>query len=403
MAYSPHYTTRPRRAIPSAPTDGASPPVSNTGLTERENKGIDALDNRKLLTVGQCVKLYGVSSQTLRSWVRRNLVLSVRQGMGWNRIVKESLESYMGIKAANEQLAESERKIGLYIRRSSAGTKDRLALDTQQNELLTFCQQEYGVDVSKVLIFREQTSGVSLNFETRKELKRLWDSITQNKISVLVIKDKSRLARVDCHSLFEAHCKEHGTRLVYVHNWSDADNDELKDEISVLLDFLTHYTQKRSAKKSAYNRVILIEGETRETLIRLHKQGLSIKAIEEYAKKNEIYGRKNNGDLVPISRGTIFNFLRRYCKITAVIKDDTSVLTEYYKQRIRKQKGGRIPSNQVYQDYTGWCQKNGLLLCSHQVLSHYLGAQGFKFSTSGSVRWVHGLRLKEVGSEPEPE
>lgn len=373
--------------------DHRSKSVAAAPIDKREKAHVPIPDSRKLLTIGEAVSLYGVSAQTLRLWCRRKFIVSVRQGFGWNRIVKDSIESYLGVTRAEEIRKEGEKRIAVYARRSSNGTRDRVALDEQLRELLSFCQQNYGVPESRVLVYREQTSGVSMSFRTRKEFARLWRDVGEGRVSTIVIKDKSRLARIDCHDLIESYLKANGVNLVFVHTWNEGDQDEIKDEMGLLLDYLQHFTSKRSAAKMVYKKVVLIEGETRATILNLHKQGLSITAIKDYCAKHGIKGRRNDGTEQTLSRNGIHRFLSKYAALP--IEKEQNPIDRFAEERLTKEPGNLILSKEVYRAYAEWCRENSILTTSHQIVSVRLVKLGYKLTARDAQKYFTGIRFTE--------
>ena len=182
----------------------------------------------KLYTLRDACDIMQIDPSTLRKWDREGKIRCVRLQNNFRRIPESEINRILGI--------QKERSSCIYARVSSSGQKGDL---DRQIEKLRVSSPESEV-ISDI------RSGMRFD---RKGFLKLLDLIEKDKVSVIYITHKDRLARFG-YDLVEKICEMHGTRIVTV------DSEELltaheelsRDLISIITSFSARLYGLRSHK-----------------------------------------------------------------------------------------------------------------------------------------------------------
>ena len=182
----------------------------------------------KLYTLRDACDIMQIDPGTLRKWDREGKIRCVRLQNNFRRVPESEINRILGI--------QDERSSYIYARVSSSGQKGDL---DRQIEKLRVSSPESEV-ISDI------RSGMGFN---RKGFLKLLDLIEKDKVSVIYITHKDRLARFG-YDLVEKICEMHGTRIVTV------DSEELltaheelsRDLISIITSFSARLYGLRSHK-----------------------------------------------------------------------------------------------------------------------------------------------------------
>ena len=182
----------------------------------------------KLYTLRDACDIMQIDPSTLRKWDREGKIRCVRLQNNFRRIPESEINRILGI--------QKERSSCIYARVSSSGQKGDL---DRQIEKLRVSSPESEV-ISDI------RSGMRFD---RKGFVKLLDLIEKDKVSVIYITHKDRLARFG-YDLVEKICEMHGTRIVTV------DSEELltaheelsRDLISIITSFSARLYGLRSHK-----------------------------------------------------------------------------------------------------------------------------------------------------------
>ena len=182
----------------------------------------------KLYTLRDACDIMQIDPGTLRKWDREGKIRCVRLQNNFRRIPESEINRILGI--------QKERSSYIYARVSSSGQKGDL---DRQIEKLRVSSPESEV-ISDI------RSGMRFD---RKGFLKLLDLIEKDKVSVIYITHKDRLARFG-YDLVEKICEMHGTRIVTV------DSEELltaheelsRDLISIITSFSARLYGLRSHK-----------------------------------------------------------------------------------------------------------------------------------------------------------
>ena len=182
----------------------------------------------KLYTLRDACDIMQIDPSTLRKWDREGKIRCVRLQNNFRRVPESEVNRILGI--------QKERSSYIYARVSSSGQKGDL---DRQIEKLRVSSPESEV-ISDI------RSGMRFD---RKGFLKLLDLIEKDKVSVIYITHKDRLARFG-YDLVEKICEMHGTRIVTV------DSEELltaheelsRDLISIITSFSARLYGLRSHK-----------------------------------------------------------------------------------------------------------------------------------------------------------
>ncbi|MCL4359286.1 MAG: IS607 family transposase [Candidatus Thermoplasmatota archaeon] len=182
----------------------------------------------KLYTLRDACDIMQIDPSTLRKWDREGKIRCVRLQNNFRRIPESEINRILGI--------QKERSSYIYARVSSSGQKGDL--DRQIEKLrVSSPESEVISDIRNGMRF------------DRKGFLKLLDLIEKDKVSVIYITHKDRLARFG-YDLVEKICEMHGTRIVTV------DSEELltaheelsRDLISIITSFSARLYGLRSHK-----------------------------------------------------------------------------------------------------------------------------------------------------------
>ena len=182
----------------------------------------------KLYTLRDACDIMQIDPTTLRKWDREGKIRCVRLQNNFRRVPESEINRILGI--------QDERSSYIYARVSSSGQKGDL---DRQIEKLRVSSPESEV-ISDI------RSGMGFN---RKGFLKLLDLIEKDKVSVIYITHKDRLARFG-YDLVEKICEMHGTRIVTVDSEELlAAHEELsRDLISIITSFSARLYGLRSHK-----------------------------------------------------------------------------------------------------------------------------------------------------------
>ncbi len=355
----------------------------------------------RLLKMGAACREFSVSPSQLRSWVRSGQVAASRVGpQGKYRIVRSSLEQHLGldvIGVENQENTMNGGGVGVYARRSSPGKVDREGLDRQVSDLVAYATREFGTKKDAVCVYREQVSGMSIDLRTRTALNQVYEDAKAGKIRTLVVRDKSRLARIPGgEALLVKILGDLGVKVIYVADFVECE-EENKEDITMLLNFMTVITNRQSSKKAAYNRTILLSQETQDFVTSNYANGVSVKALVRLCAENSIRGTKHNGETVAITEKIVLRTIHQNQKLVVLSgeKREKGPLDKWFAEKLTKSKAGVVRSADLQTSYATWSAANGFPNVSSKSLGTFLKGKGLISRKIGkaAVRHWHGISL----------
>ncbi|MFO0898372.1 MAG: recombinase family protein [Pirellulales bacterium] len=334
-----------------------------------------------LLRMGAVVKRYGVCRQTILKLLHEGKIVAYRgDNAGWWLFDKESLDAYLGIeiKKGKEDSGKADttnKKICVYARRSDAGKEGSTSLNAQVELLLDYVQKKYGAKKDDVIIIKEQASGVTLSFKTRKGLERLWKGAENKEFSIVVMKDSSRCCRVPGGvDLIRYYLENHGAKLEFAFEEDmNVDENEFKSDINLILDFLTVVVNSKSARKSAFLKRITIAPDDINTLLSWWNSSVSLKEIVIRCRHQNIMGTKHDGKRVPLTKNTIFRLLTKENKkktLLANVAPTTNLgpLKEFAAKHLETNKGAFTDTLDIFNAFKGYCEEHNHIIPSSRTI-----------------------------------
>ncbi|MFO0896842.1 MAG: recombinase family protein [Pirellulales bacterium] len=319
---------------------------------------------------------FGLGRCTVLKLVNEGHIRAFRHGSsGWWLYSADSISEYLGIDDSDLEKKKKDvvsKSLAIYARRSDTGTKATESLESQVKLLLDYVKKTYGINESDVIIYKENVSGVNLSLKTRKAFGRLLADIFDGRISTLVVKDNSRSCRLPgSDELIQFICDRCGVEYIRMFQEGDEENDsETTHDLSVLLDYLTSWTNKKSAKKSAYLKKVHLDQNDSDKLLYWWNSGISILKIIDRCQEEGIVGRKHDGSPVqftPTNKSTLFRLLSRLNKTTNRKGNTThselvASLTKFSTTYLKKKKGSNERTELVYNAYKSYCCENKIPL-----------------------------------------
>lgn len=386
-------------------TTVASVGSTNHGLTPETlvevpvatlNRDGSVVGKQVLVKIGQAAEAYGVCRTILRAAIRRGEVLAYRCGpLGKYRISKDSLESWIGMNAESDRKEKSSvvGRTVVYCRRSCQGVNDRDALGRQVEDVVGWCVRELKALPESVIVIKEQVSGMLVDWKSRPGLRRVWELVKEGTISRVVIKNKTRLARLPgATDLLEQHFADYGVSLIEA--FPDADDDadgELNDDIQMFMSLATVICNRRSGLRGGFKKKVTIGDEVGKQLYKWQAQGKTLDEIVALAKENRFVGTKFDGSEVPFSRNTIWRFLAKAAPTTTntpTLTDKDKLIASFANTHLRKAKGEFVTLHDVYQRYCQFAREQGAAPASPKHTIGQLRIRGWqKQRRTKARRW----------------
>lgn len=345
--------------------------------------------NAGLIRMGAVVSRFGISRQTVLKLAHEGKIKAYRgSSEGWWLFDPNSIQEYLGIKKEEGMngVGPTKPTICIYARRSDAGKDGAQSLNAQVELLLDYVQKKYDVGKDEVTIIKEQASGVTLSFKTRKGLERLWKGAENREFSIVVMKDSSRCCRVPGGvDLIRYHLENHGAKLEFAFEEDmNVDENEFKSDLNLLLDFLTVVVNSKSARKSAFLKRITISPDDTNTLLGWWNNSVSLKEIVKRCRDKGIMGTKHDGKRVPLVKNTIFRALTKENRKKRLIDNVTTSqtitnLSSFVEQHLEKKMGAVVHTMDLFNAFKTWCADNNLTLpSSRTIVVRNMIALGYK-------------------------
>lgn len=195
----------------------------------------------KLYTQAEASKRFGLSRRSLIRYEENGLIEPVRTPGGQRRYPESELLRLYGLEVKTKRTGN---RAGLYSRVSTRKQANAGNLERQTQRLKEYAQAA-GYDVE---IYEEIASGLN---ENRRQLRKLMKAIIADKINVVVVEHKDRLARLG-NVYLELLCESHGARIEAIEEKASAnENEELvKDLISIVISFSARLYGRRGGRKA---------------------------------------------------------------------------------------------------------------------------------------------------------
>ena len=195
--------------------------------------------DRKLLTIKQCKKVYGISRISLINYEKKGLITPIRTPGGVRRYKVEDIERILGII---EEKKNTKRTI-LYARVSTKKQDEYLKNQVKRLE-------EYARSNNwNYEVIQEIASGVN---ENRRGLEKLLNMIQRGEVERVVIEYPDRLARFGFNYL-KKFFFAFGVGLIII-NGNNEEKEKMiemaEDLVAIVTSFAAKiYGQRRSKKK----------------------------------------------------------------------------------------------------------------------------------------------------------
>lgn len=151
-----------------------------------------------MYTIGQFAKLINVTTQTLRNWDKKKILVPIKTKTNQRRYTDQHLMKF-------KQLKVTQKLNVLYCRQSTKNQKN--SLENQQQKLKQFCLSK-GIEINKII----SQFGSALNYN-RAGLKQLIQLIITDKVQTIVIYYKDRLVRFG-FQIIQYLCSLHDVTLI---------------------------------------------------------------------------------------------------------------------------------------------------------------------------------------------
>jgi predicted site-specific integrase-resolvase len=179
----------------------------------------------------EVMEKYGICRETLWRWVKSNKINYT--------LTPSGRYNYLGL---SDNASDKNRKNIIYARCSTSGQKDNL--DRQIERLKNFASAK-GIIVDD--IYHEIASALNYN---RKFYRKLYNEITSNNVSKVIIEYKDRLLRIGFQD-FEELCKLHKTEIIIIDQTTDKTKSQeiVDDMIAIIHHFSSKIYSNRKRKK----------------------------------------------------------------------------------------------------------------------------------------------------------
>lgn len=154
----------------------------------------------KLISINDAAKMLGISHWSLRRYSEDAIKPVYTEG-GHRRY---KLSDILKLQCVVEQ--EKEQSVAIYCRVSTSDQKNKGDLTRQKERLVEYCVQN---KLKIEYIFEEVGSGLN---DKRKKLRELFELVSKNKISKVIIEHKDRLTRFN-YNIFEFFINSYGVTI----------------------------------------------------------------------------------------------------------------------------------------------------------------------------------------------
>lgn len=348
---------------------------------------------------------FGIGRCTVLKLVQEGHIRAYRHGSnGWWLYDPKSIAEYLGVEDQDYEKEKKDgetTKIGIYARRSDQDAKGKESLESQVSLLTDYVQKSYGVTSDNIIIYKECVSGVNLSLKTRKAFGRLLADLFDGRLTRLVVKDNSRACRLPgSDELIQFICERNDVDYVRMFSEGDGENDsETAHDLSVLLDYLTSWTNKKSAKKSAFLKKVSLDPKDQDQLLTWWNNGVSILKIIDRCSSHNITGVKHDGSRVaftPTNKSTLFRLLSRLNRATkgkgnATHSQLQASLMRFAQKHLEVAKGQSERTEFIFNAYKSYCLDNDLPQpSSRRVVTEALVRLGWKQRKV----WVPSAKMK---------
>lgn len=194
----------------------------------------------KLLTIREVSVLLKVTTKTLRTWDNEGKLLSTKTIGGHRRYKESDINNFLGVQEDNP-INES---VCIYGRVSSHDQKQKGDLDRQCQRLSEYCaKKKYKVNY----IIKDVGSGLN---DSRTGLNKIFNLVSDNKITKIVIEHKDRLTRFQ-FNVFVKLLKINNVEIEYVEDTNLSDEEEFSNDVIMLI---ASFSGKLYGKRSHKNK-----------------------------------------------------------------------------------------------------------------------------------------------------
>jgi len=196
----------------------------------------------KLYTQAEAIEKFGLSRRSLIRYEEEGLIKPVRTPGGQRRYPESELLRLYGLEAETEKTGS---RTALYSRVSTRKQAEAGNLERQTQRLREYAQSA-GYEI--VCVYEEVASGLN---ENRRQLRKLLRAVIAEKIDIILVEYKDRLARFG-YAYLEFLCESHGVRIETIEEKaSENENEELvKDLVSVIAFFSARIYGRRGGRKT---------------------------------------------------------------------------------------------------------------------------------------------------------
>ena len=192
------------------------------------------MNSETLFSIGKTAKMLGVSIETIRRWEKKGLIKGIRTPTNYRRFPESEIERLRG------KLPHSVR-CAIYARVSSSKQEADGNLERQKLRLIEYAKEK-GYEI--VQVFSEQASGIN---ENRKQLKKLIFLAVNQKIDVVLLEFKDRLARFGYEYLLDFFFSHNvSVEAIATKPPQDATSELMEDLLSIITCFAAKLYGKRS-------------------------------------------------------------------------------------------------------------------------------------------------------------
>ncbi len=154
----------------------------------------------KLISINDAAKMLGISHWSLRRYSEEAIKPIYTNG-GHRRY---KLSDILKLQGVVEQ--EKQQSVAIYCRVSTSDQKNKGDLTRQKDRLVEYCVKN---KLKIEYIFEEVGSGLN---DKRKKLRELFELVSKNKISKVIIEHKDRLTRFN-YNIFEFFINSYGVTI----------------------------------------------------------------------------------------------------------------------------------------------------------------------------------------------
>jgi predicted site-specific integrase-resolvase len=356
------------------------------------------INSNGLVSIGTAASYLGYTVEWTRHLTREGRIPSVRFSSKSHRRYKMAdLQAFRG-EEPDDKSSEGG-KVAILLRVSSKGQNRKSgenakgsSLDNQREMVREYVVEKYGKECwQNAVRFERICSGLRYDDDTFVNLTK---RILSGEFSRLIVKDESRLMRFG-KEMFQQICEAGNCTIEFSHPVVTDSADSMSELTNDVLNILTCFTSRMSAKKAGDATRINMPPELVKEATALIRQGYSARHVERvFAKK----GYKDEKGRV-FRNHLIWRYVTRSNEVVSALCPDLvekGSYSHFLKEKVRRVDSQKAMVNHktLREAYVAWCEKGNYEPICDRTISQLMKKKEYVMAYNGHhSRCYKGISL----------